>query len=186
MAKIISYAGALAGRIEEFRRFGQKEAVKHRPPTDATFPDSHEVELRVEAERLIAAEQALFNDQIAEADRSALDVRQKVRQLEAATELALADDTLASEVDALLASERAGLVAATEQRIAAEVDWRGFRSLNNINSMPDYPESAIWHWSVVLTLTLVGAAYAMVRALEGARTRWLVLAGVLVGLGFLS
>lgn len=155
MAKIISYAGSLAGKVEEFRRHGQKEAVKHRPPTDATFPDSHEVELRTEAERLIANEQALFNDQIAEADRSALDIRQKVRQLEAATELALADDSLVSEVDALLAAERAGLLRATEQRIAAEVDWRGFRSLNNISSMPNYPESPIWHWSIVLALTLV-------------------------------
>ena len=38
----------------------------------------------------------------------------------------------------------------------------------------------------LLTLLLVGAAYAVTRALEGARTRWLVLAGVLLGLGFLT
>lgn len=155
MTKITSYAGALAGKVEEFRKLGQKEAMKHRPPTDATYPDAHEVELRTDAERWIASEQALFNDQVADADRSALDVRQKVRQLEAGTELALGDDTLVSEVDALLAAERAGLLAATEQRIAAEVDWRGFRSINNISSMPSYPESSIWHWSVVLALTLV-------------------------------
>jgi 4-amino-4-deoxy-L-arabinose transferase-like glycosyltransferase len=36
----------------------------------------------------------------------------------------------------------------------------------------------------LLTLLLVGAAYGLVRALESARMRWLVLAGVLVGLGF--
>jgi 4-amino-4-deoxy-L-arabinose transferase-like glycosyltransferase len=36
----------------------------------------------------------------------------------------------------------------------------------------------------LLTLLLVGAAYALVRALESDRLRWLVLAGVLVGLGF--
>jgi 4-amino-4-deoxy-L-arabinose transferase-like glycosyltransferase len=38
----------------------------------------------------------------------------------------------------------------------------------------------------LLTLLLVAAAYALTRALEGARSRWLVLAGVLIGFGFLT
>ncbi|GAA4968991.1 ArnT family glycosyltransferase [Kineococcus glutinatus] len=38
----------------------------------------------------------------------------------------------------------------------------------------------------MLVLLLVAAAYAVVRALEGARTRWLLLAGALVGLAFLT
>jgi 4-amino-4-deoxy-L-arabinose transferase-like glycosyltransferase len=38
----------------------------------------------------------------------------------------------------------------------------------------------------LLTLLLVGAAYAMVRALERAGTRWLVLAGSLIGFAFLA
>jgi 4-amino-4-deoxy-L-arabinose transferase-like glycosyltransferase len=38
----------------------------------------------------------------------------------------------------------------------------------------------------LLVLLLVGSAYAMVRALEDGRTRWLVLAGTLVGFGFLT
>src|SRR3954452_13499356 len=38
----------------------------------------------------------------------------------------------------------------------------------------------------LLVLTLVAAAYAVVRATETASTRWLALAGALVGLGFLS
>ncbi len=38
----------------------------------------------------------------------------------------------------------------------------------------------------LLVLALVGAAYATVRATETASTRWLALAGALVGLGFLS
>jgi 4-amino-4-deoxy-L-arabinose transferase-like glycosyltransferase len=38
----------------------------------------------------------------------------------------------------------------------------------------------------LLALVLVAAAYAVVRALEGARTGWLVVAGGLVGLGFLT
>ena len=38
----------------------------------------------------------------------------------------------------------------------------------------------------LLTLVLVGAAYAVTRALEGGRTAWLVTAGALVGVGFLT
>jgi 4-amino-4-deoxy-L-arabinose transferase-like glycosyltransferase len=38
----------------------------------------------------------------------------------------------------------------------------------------------------LLVLLLTGAAYAMVRALEAGRTRWLVLASTLIGLGFLT
>jgi 4-amino-4-deoxy-L-arabinose transferase-like glycosyltransferase len=38
----------------------------------------------------------------------------------------------------------------------------------------------------LLVLLLVAGAYACVRALEGGSTRWLVLAGVLIGLGFLA
>jgi 4-amino-4-deoxy-L-arabinose transferase-like glycosyltransferase len=38
----------------------------------------------------------------------------------------------------------------------------------------------------LLTLLLVGATYAVLRAVEAGRTRWLVLAGVLIGFGFLT
>ena len=38
----------------------------------------------------------------------------------------------------------------------------------------------------LLTLLLVASAYAMVRALEGARTRWIVIAGICIGFGFLT
>ena len=38
----------------------------------------------------------------------------------------------------------------------------------------------------LLTLLLTGAAYATIRAIEAGRTRWLVLAGTLVGFGFIT
>ncbi len=38
----------------------------------------------------------------------------------------------------------------------------------------------------LLTLLLTGSAYATIRAIESGRTRWLVLAGSLLGLGFLT
>jgi 4-amino-4-deoxy-L-arabinose transferase-like glycosyltransferase len=38
----------------------------------------------------------------------------------------------------------------------------------------------------LLTLLLVGAGYALLRAVEAGRTRWLLLVGVLIGFGFLT
>ena len=38
----------------------------------------------------------------------------------------------------------------------------------------------------LLTLLLTGAAYATIRAIEAGRTRWLVLAGTLIGFGFIT
>jgi 4-amino-4-deoxy-L-arabinose transferase-like glycosyltransferase len=38
----------------------------------------------------------------------------------------------------------------------------------------------------LLTLLLTGAAYATIRALEAGRTRWMVLAGTLIGFGFIT
>ena len=38
----------------------------------------------------------------------------------------------------------------------------------------------------LLVLLLVGAAYALTRALESASGRWLVLAGALIGFGFIT
>ncbi len=38
----------------------------------------------------------------------------------------------------------------------------------------------------LLTLLLTAAAYATVRAIEGGRTRWMVLAGTLIGFGFIT
>ena len=38
----------------------------------------------------------------------------------------------------------------------------------------------------LLTLVLTAAAYATVRAIEGGRTRWMVLAGALIGFGFIT
>ncbi len=38
----------------------------------------------------------------------------------------------------------------------------------------------------LLTLVLTGAAYATIRAIENGRTRWMVLAGALIGFGFIT
>ena len=155
MVRISNYDGRLASQIADFRERGQKEASLHRPASEATHPDSSEVELKSDAEGLVSNEQSLFDSVISEADRKALEADSKLIELRSDIQQALADDTIISQIDAELAGERKRLVDATAHRIKAEVDWRSFRARNNIEEMPSYPESQIWHWSIIIVLIFV-------------------------------
>lgn len=155
MQTIKSYQGHLSDRSSRFRELGQKEAMKHRPPTTATHPDSNEVELRTDVEQLVANEQTLFDAVVSDCSRNALEASGKLLQLKSDIASALADDTLGSQVDADLSSERGKLVDLTTHRIRAEVEWRGFRATNGITDLPNYPESQIWHWAVIAALVLL-------------------------------
>jgi hypothetical protein len=155
MVAITGYDGALAAKIDDFRRSGQAEAVKHRPPTDAVHPDANEVKLRSDADRFLANEQNLFDAQIADCERVALDANEKIGQLQAMTEQVLGGDSLTTDVEAELSTDRGSLVLAVVDRIQAEVDLRGFRAQNGIASLPNYPESQIWHWAVILFLVFI-------------------------------
>ena len=150
-----AYAGQLASRLEEYRDLGRKEATKHRPPTGATHPDTHEVALRSQAEGFVSREQSSFDGIVADADRSTLDASSKLVELRSDIAQALADDTVMTRVGAELAGDRTALVDATAGRIRAEVDWRGFRATNGITDSANYPESHIWHWAVIITLAFV-------------------------------
>jgi hypothetical protein len=155
MATGTAYGGQLAGRLEEYRNLGRKEATKHRPPTAATHPDTHEVALRSQADGLISREQATFDAVIADADRSTLDANSRVVELRSDIAQALADDTILTRVGAELAGDRAALVDATAARIRAEVAWRGFRATNGITDVATYPESKILHWGIIIALSFV-------------------------------
>jgi hypothetical protein len=155
MQTIKPYQGQLSSRASSIRELGEKEATRHRPPTSATHPDAHEVELRTDVEQLVANEQTLFDAVVSDCNRNALEAGGKLLQLKADIDAALADDTLDSQVEADLSSERGRLVELTAQRIRAEVEWRGFRASNGITDMPNYPESQIFHWAVIAVLVLV-------------------------------
>ena len=77
----VNYDGCLASQVTEFRELGQKEAALHRPATEATHPDSNEVELRSDAEGLVSNEQSLFDKIISDADRSAGEADAKLIEL---------------------------------------------------------------------------------------------------------
>ncbi len=155
MQTISAYAGQLSLRIEEYRGHGQKEATKHRPATNAAHPDNHEITLKSQAESLIANEQLLFDTSITEAMRVAHEATGKVIELRSEIDQALTDDTLDSQVEADLSNDRNSLVQATASRITAEVEWRGFRAANSITDSPRYPESQIWHWSLIVAFVFI-------------------------------
>jgi hypothetical protein len=150
-----AYAGQLAGRLEEYRELGRKEATKHRPPTGATHPDTHEVALKSQADGFVSREQANFDTVVADADRSTLDANSRVVELRSDIAQALADDTVMTRVGAELATDRTALVDATAARIRAEVSWRGFRATNGITDVANYPESKILHWAIIVALSFV-------------------------------
>lgn len=149
LTRISSYSGALSKKAPDYRKLGEREAADHRPPSSSPYPDSHEVTLRSEAEGLTANEQHIFDALVAEADKSVLDVQGRIIELKADIQQALADNTLSSQLDAELASDRGKLVDVTAMRIRREVDWRSFRAQNDISEMAHYPESIIWHWAIV-------------------------------------
>jgi len=155
MKLIKSYEGELSARAPKYRELGHREATNHRPPTTATHPDSNEVELRTNVEQLIANEQTLFDAIVSDGSRNAVEAGGKLLQLKSDIASALADDTLDSQVEADLSSERGKLVDLTAHRIRAEVEWRGFRATNGITDLPNYPDSQIWHWAIIATFALV-------------------------------
>lgn len=158
-----SYGGQLSLRLEEYRGHGQKEAAKHRPATASAHPDNHEIALKTQADSFISNEQLHFDTAVTEAMRVAHQATSKVIELRSEIEQALSDDTLDSQVEADLSNDRNWLVQATASRVMAEVEWRGFRAVNNITDMPRYPDSQIWHWSVIVGFvfleTLVNAFF---------------------------
>lgn len=154
MTTIQNYQGQLAGLVQQYREHGQAEAASHRPATAATHPDAHETALRSHAEGHIANEQSLFDAVVADAHRAAHDASSKLIELRSDIQQVLADSTMASQVQAELAGERKKLVDATVDRIKAEVEWRSFRVRNGITDLPNYPESQIFHWAIIIALVL--------------------------------
>src|SRR6188472_2779713 len=86
---------------------------------------------------------------------------------------------------ALMGVATVGLVHATVRR------WHGHPAAMIAGAVTALTPVAVLMFrfnnpDALLVLALVGAAYATVRATETASTRWLALAGALVGLGFLT
>jgi hypothetical protein len=155
IVQLTSYSGSLAKKTAEYRRLGEQEAAKHRPASGAVHPDSYEVALRSEADSLTADEQRLFDSTLADADKAAFDTQSRIIELKADIQQVLSDNTLASQIEAELSSDRGQLVEAAANRIRREVDWRSFRAKNSITESAQYPDSIIWHWAVILSLAFV-------------------------------
>jgi hypothetical protein len=155
MLTTVNYHGEIAAKLAEFQRKGQQEASKHRPPTDATAMDQNEVALRSEAERWLVDEQRLFDVVMTEGRRTTVEVQQNAIELQTKIDQLVSDNSLFGAIEADLAGERNNLVAVTEKRLRAVVDWKAFCAQNNITGQAIYPESHIWHFAVVLAFALV-------------------------------
>lgn len=174
-----SYTSQLANKIETYKRKGASEAQKHRPTTDATHPDSIEVDLRTQAESFVASEQRSFESALSSASTVAHSIRQSLIDAEADVELALSDTSLASSVDAELATDKQKLIKLAEERIDAKVDLNGFRTLNGITEPARYPESIIYHFGLlILALVAETAINAFFYQNEGG-----LLGGAIVAFG---
>jgi hypothetical protein len=149
------YAGELAARLPETVAKARQEAALHRPPTDAVRMDQNESELQSAAEKAIASEHHIYSHILMVSSQKAHELQQRVPDLEGRIQQLLADTSLQGEAAAEMAGERAAMVNATEQRMRAEVDLRSFRAKHSITEQAVYPDSHIWHFSIILALALV-------------------------------
>lgn len=155
MPTFTNYAGEISTHLDEFRTKGHKEASQNRPPSDSTRMDQNEAAVQLEAEKWLTTEQRLFDAVLTEAARSVIDLQQKSIELKTKIEFALSDDSMVGAIEADMAGDRKDLISATENRLRAEVDWKYFRAENNIHDQAVYPDSHIWHFSLIALLALI-------------------------------
>jgi hypothetical protein len=190
-----SYQGELSAKLSEFRVKGEKEASKHRPPTDATALDQNETALLSEAEKHLVDEQRLFDFSVSESSRTGVDAQQKAIELQAKVDQLVSDTSLQGTIEADMSEDRQGLVAATEMRMKTEVDYRSFRAANGVTEQARYPESHVMHFAIILGLALLETIinaffYENAQGLMGGFTVALGVAAVnmggamLLGIGF--
>lgn len=144
------YSGEIAELISDYRAKGHKEAENFQPTSTAVQPDQNEGALRATAEKWLLDEQRLFDTAVIDANRGAVESRQKSDELRFQIGQLVSDNSLVSAVDAELSGERQALVDTTEKRVRSEVDYKAFRAANHISQLAEYPESRIWHFSIVV------------------------------------
>lgn len=149
------YSGEIASLLEDYRTKGQREASEHRPPTNSAHMDQNESSLQSQADKWLSDEQQLLNIVVTNANKIVNDIRQKAIALLDKADQLLTDNTLQSTIEADMSADRAQLIAATENRMRLEVDWRAFRKENNIIEEASYPESHIMHFAIIAVLVLL-------------------------------
>ncbi|WP_310387912.1 hypothetical protein [Roseateles sp.] len=155
MPTYTSYAGEIASQLGAMRTKGHHEAAANRPASDSLRMDQHESALQNDAEKWLASEQLFFDTALTEASKAVADIQQKTIALQMNVEQLLSDSSLQSTIEADLAGERQKLMLAAGDRMRAEVDWRHFRAINNIQQQADYPESRYFHFGLIFVLALI-------------------------------
>lgn len=150
-----SYNGELSSELDSYRKRGENEAAEHRPAGDSLQMDQNEIALQTDAEKWIGSEQRLFDVVMSEASRGVVDSGQKLVELGGRADQLLSDTTLLATIAADMSADRDALIALTENRMKAEVDWRHLRVSNGISAQAEYPDSTIWHFALIFVFALV-------------------------------
>lgn len=150
-----SYAGEIAQQLDDYRSKGQKEAKRHRPPSDALHMDQNETALQATAEKHLASEQRLFDQAHMDANHGLSETRQRTIEYQTKVDQLLSDDSIQGSIESEMAADRQTLVSASESTMRAEVELRAFRATNSITDEAVYPESTIWHFAVIAFLALI-------------------------------
>ena len=155
MSQVFTYNGELVAEILKYHEIGRDEAKQFRPPSDATQPDSNEATLAAEARSWVGREQRVCDSVVGAAIQTGSEVTQKLADYEGRAAQLAGDASLESEIKAELASEHASLVSLVVKRIRTEVDLKYFQAKHQIKMSARYPESRIFHISLVLAFALV-------------------------------
>lgn len=155
MVTTTNYSGELAALLEPLRAHAHAEAAANRPANDAKVLDQHEAAVVSEGQKWMADEQRLFGSAMTESTRALVETDQKVIELDTRVDQLLRDSSLVGTVDQELASVRPRLVAASERRMRAELDYKYFRAQHRIRDQAHYPESRIMHLAIIAVLALV-------------------------------
>ena len=75
-------AGTISSLCDQLAREGAAEGSVNRPDANAASPDLHEVQLITTAKQCISAEEALFADNLVDADRESREITQRIEALD--------------------------------------------------------------------------------------------------------
>jgi hypothetical protein len=176
----------LTQKTEHFKKLAVKEAKQFRPVTTAASPDVNELELRHNAEALVAEQEALLSTAVTKANSELADVQAKTQEWTLAAKAELQNDTMENVVNAELNKRRGALMQASVEAMKFRVEYNAFRSENAITSTPEYPESRVLHYALIAAAAFIESVINAVffENAQGVLGGWLVaLAVALVCMG---
>lgn len=176
------YDGSIAGRLATYQELARQEGQLQRPPGNSTSLDQHEVQLKADAEGLLAGNANHLNRSLSLITKNIAELRQEIIVARANCEKELLDDLLGARVDADLAEQKDPLVEVVKSRMNLESDLNAYRAFHDIREQAVFPESRIHHLAIVVALALLEtiANAAFYENSQGLLGGWMTALGVSV------